>query len=397
MDQSHPTQHRLKTLDGLRALAVLLVLAVHTAQEAAHYSGENFMVLHSQALTFFLLNSGVGVHLFFVLSGFLITGQLLQLAHKNKIQKIAIIKSYIKRRLARIVPAYYVVMTFCFVILFLANKATFTHEIQMWTSEYLRHIFFMADYFPSKIMPIFWSLAVEMKFYFIAPIIVLLLLPIKNMHRCIVILLAMVFFMLLRIWLTSGAGTIQTFEQLRNPFHMCLEALLAGMCCQFIWSDQKMAILFHNKLYSNLIFWGGLFLFLTLMCLVTPYHYIQVAELSVFPYKVWFFFISIALGMMLLGLLGHPFGHKIFECRILEFLALISYSLYLTHILFLGPVINLAIGIFDPLTHPSSVWALSFTGLLLIATPVSALLYFYIEKPCINWSKKPREIEKRDF
>jgi len=95
----------LPVLDGIRGLAIIMVLFHHSTDMAVVTTAD-------KAATLFLHWGGFGVDLFFVLSGFLITGILADTrGHKGYF------KSFYARRILRIFPLYYAICLFSFVIL----------------------------------------------------------------------------------------------------------------------------------------------------------------------------------------------------------------------------------------------------------------------------------------
>jgi peptidoglycan/LPS O-acetylase OafA/YrhL len=142
-------------LDGLRAIAVLLVIIQH-----------------------YHLTSGTGrwgVRLFFVLSGFLITGILL--SSRNSIQRKnlqlgAALRQFYIRRTLRIFPLYYLVLGVA--ILFGADYA---RDFAPWLLSYTINLKMAAQGWYIDHFAHFWSLAVEEQFYLFWPWIVLMLRP----------------------------------------------------------------------------------------------------------------------------------------------------------------------------------------------------------------------------
>ena len=154
---------RMPALDGLRGMAILLVLAhgfdvIQTTHGLGH------------AVDLALDLGWIGVQLFFVLSGFLITGILLDTrTHPGYYKK------FLVRRVLRIFPLYYATL---FVAFFIAPHFVHAsslpaghgdHQIWLWT--YLEN--FAAPFDRGEpVFPHFWSLAVEEQFYIIWPLVV---------------------------------------------------------------------------------------------------------------------------------------------------------------------------------------------------------------------------------
>lgn len=159
-------------IQGLRAVAVLLVALDHAAIEPFH-------------------GGFVGVDVFFVISGFLITSLLLAEAVREG--RISLIGFY-ARRARRILPAATVVTlaTIAASVFFLSGvDALGAIEDALWATFFAANIKFASDgtdYFQNDAAPSplqhYWSLAVEEQFYLVWPLLVLLLcLLVRRVHR----------------------------------------------------------------------------------------------------------------------------------------------------------------------------------------------------------------------
>lgn len=135
-------------LNGVRALAAAIVLVSHYAH---------------------LPSGNLGVEIFFVLSGFLITTLLLR--ERSRTGTISLVAFY-KRRARRIFPAFYVFWTIS--VLVLAVKGNLPSRGQL-----LATFFYFTNYYQSLINPqsgfvlYAWSLAVEEQFYLLWPMLFL--------------------------------------------------------------------------------------------------------------------------------------------------------------------------------------------------------------------------------
>lgn len=154
-----PSRQHFGALDGLRGVAILLVL-LH-GFDVIQPSG-----FFEHALDDSLDLGWIGVQLFFVLSGFLITGILLDTR-----QATGYYRSFFKRRFLRIFPLYYGILIVAFVLLpSLAGPIDGSaHEWWLWI--YVAN--FTAPFGAGvPAFPHFWSLCVEEQFYLLWPLLV---------------------------------------------------------------------------------------------------------------------------------------------------------------------------------------------------------------------------------
>src|SRR5882757_2915142 len=175
----------IKSLDGLRAMAIILVLSLHTG------------VMHF---------GWIGVQLFFVLSGFLITGILWK--EKSKMQPISYkFKKFWVRRALRILPLYYgylVVLGLAYLFFhFPASYKTYMPYLLTYTYNFTRTL---PDWTMDPAFAHLWSLAIEEQFYVFFPLILLLAPPrfVKIFMVAIIILTPVTRFVLGQYFLEKG-------------------------------------------------------------------------------------------------------------------------------------------------------------------------------------------------
>ncbi len=163
-----PYARHLPSLDGLRGLAILLVMASHLFPGNTDQGGR---LLRSIGIA--LSHGGIGVDLFFVLSGFLITGILYDSLHEQHFFRI-----FYARRVLRIFPLYYGVL---FLLLILTRPLHIHWQGMQWPLLlYLQNtgwVMPLYRFHPSATLSLdhFWSLAVEEQFYLVWPFLVYLL------------------------------------------------------------------------------------------------------------------------------------------------------------------------------------------------------------------------------
>lgn len=164
-------QERKKTFDAIRAMATIAVFLFHAGYLLPFsdpsvtnlFSSSTFINLHKLVY----ICGTVGVSIFFVLSGFLLFYQMYK---KREALNKDSLKDYFKKRLLRILPLYYFSIFFI-VIFFRSDILTIDGGIK----TIIYNLFFARELHSDgatkiTINPVYWSLIIEMHFYFILPI-----------------------------------------------------------------------------------------------------------------------------------------------------------------------------------------------------------------------------------
>jgi peptidoglycan/LPS O-acetylase OafA/YrhL len=152
---------KIPQLDAVRGLAVLLVLVHNT---------DKYPSLHLHLISD---NGWMGVDLFFVLSGFLITGILLDTRQSD-----GYFRNFYARRCLRIWPLYYSVLFFMFVIVpflgpFEAHSVFEARSSPWWAFPvFLQNVLVPIPAMATGPLGVTWSLAVEEQFYLVWPLVV---------------------------------------------------------------------------------------------------------------------------------------------------------------------------------------------------------------------------------
>jgi peptidoglycan/LPS O-acetylase OafA/YrhL len=181
---------RLEALDGLRGVAILLVLCFHITHALPPARGA--VGLYELAFRI----GWTGVDLFFVLSGFLITRILLDTRDAPHY-----FRNFYARRALRILPLYYGVL----VLVFLVPQMVRVPELAAFQTsprDQLWYWFYLQNFHPLrneafKLVPALWSLAVEEQFYLFWPL-ALLLTP--RRHALSLIAVVLLGGVALRLW-----------------------------------------------------------------------------------------------------------------------------------------------------------------------------------------------------
>jgi peptidoglycan/LPS O-acetylase OafA/YrhL len=295
--------NRIPSLDGLRTISIALVMASHLAFAFGHFN---------------LFNAGdLGVRIFFVISGFLITGLLIGEHERN--ETVSLTKFYFRRTL-RIFPPYY----FLLLVLLLLSL---WGKIHLAAAQFLPAAAYLSDYvFPDDWnVDHAWSLSVEEQFYLIYPGVLVLF----GMHRIKWILAVTVAACpLLRlidhdvfaaahpIWLTKG-------------FHANVDTLAVGCLLAFLRPS-----LHANGAYQRLISSRLLFLVPVLVFVINAD--IDYIGLDLGPlFSINNVLIALMLDCAVTNSTG-PAG-KFLNSPPMVFIGMMSYSIYLWQQPFLHP------------------------------------------------------------
>jgi peptidoglycan/LPS O-acetylase OafA/YrhL len=366
-------------LDGLRGIAFLLIFFVHTDY----------------------INFGwVGVQLFFVLSGFLITGILVDM--KRALPRGEFFFKFYGRRLLRIFPLYYFYLLLALVfslILFnlgiLAKKMDLFWEHLPYALTFTYNFYWAIAKEPSMLLNHFWTLSVEEQFYIFWPLLIFLT-PEKHFKK--LFLGAIAFGFLFRLGFTV-AYEIHPFSFVVNgavhglyPLtfsHMDafgMGALLSQY--KFPKSTKQFAVLSVALpmigFTANYLSTGSL----------GPLHGLGYPYLMENAYQfIWgYILLNYWFAVTIDAVAREGLFQRFLASKPLVYLGKISYGLYVYHLgtifliyRLLGPAINLP-----------APWA-KFTLMLLEFTAtftVASLSYRFLEKPILNLKDKYFSIPK---
>jgi len=174
-----PLSGHITALDGVRGLAILLVLIYHFTMGMSGHTLASRLFFRATSIGW------CGVNLFFVLSGFLITGILFET--KDKVHRF---RNFYMRRSLRIFPLYYGSLLLILVFLPLLNRWTRGFQgiesAWPWLWSYGTNVLVTIEgqWFP---MSHYWSLAVEEHFYLIWPWVVFSFSRVTTLRICLVL------------------------------------------------------------------------------------------------------------------------------------------------------------------------------------------------------------------
>lgn len=333
-------------IDGLRALAILPVLVFHSFPQ-------------------WLPGGFIGVDIFFVISGYLITSIIFKAHHGGGFSLL----DFYSRRIKRIFPALILVLVFCLTAGWHILQADEYHSLGKHVAAgavYVSNLILMneAGYFDTaaSLKPLLhlWSLGIEEQFYLVWPLVLMLVLRANlNLPKTILLLLAVSFSLNIAY---VGAEPIRVFYlPFTRSWELLIGSALAYLSLYFphLLPDKLQN---NDKRLANFLAWSGFALIVISLTMLHKGDSFP-GRLAVLP----------TLGAACLIAAGKHswFNRHVLANKISIFIGLISYPLYLWH----WPILSLAHIALDE--TPSA-------GILLAALGLSFVLawgtYLLVEK-----------------
>lgn len=307
LPRTEPSDHFRHDVQGLRGVAVLAVTAVHAWPE--------------------LLRGGfVGVDIFFVLSGYLIS----RLVFQDLLQGCFSLRNFYARRVRRLLPALCTVLLTCLltaVLLTFPNEAqqigrhvaagaTFSSNIALWME---------AGYFDasseSKPLLHLWSLGIEEQFYILWPLLALLLLRWRAQGAWLLLGLLLLSFSLNVWWVVDKAkGTF--FLLPTRAWELLMGAALAHAAVFGRGPLHRLVRAAEHPRTRNAMAWAGVTCIGAALALLDKHRH--------FP-GWWALLPTSGTVLLLAAGPGAWFNRQVLSHRVLVFYGSISYPLYLWH------------------------------------------------------------------
>ena len=355
MDKHTNTMHhsnRLPSLDGLRAVSICMVVIGHCSSTIPGLSRTALTLVR------FFGNGGLGVSIFFVISGFLITTLLVReyqaTQHLN-------LKNFYIRRAFRIFPAFY---AYWLVVLVLELFGC----IQVSHSDLFSSAVYIWNYVPRNVDTWFlghtWSLSVEEQFYLLWPLILAFVTPKRATSVAIALIVAEPFLRISSYFLLPSSRPL-----IGMMVHTRADSLMIGALLALVSLDEVQRGLVKRIAALPLIPVGGL-CFLLADALLT--RFFGGKYLLPIGYTVQNVAIAI-LVTYVVYLDTTPLARFLNQAAIVH-LGVISYSLYIWQQLFLTTKNTTITGRF-PLN-------------IVCALLVAELSYFFLEKPFLRWRRR---------
>lgn len=365
-----PQSKRYEDIDVLRGFAALSVLVYHAVALG------NMGNLKFGKLEILIRNGWMGVDLFFVISGFVIT---LALARDMDLPRKRFYSRFFVRRIYRIAPLYYLTIL---IFIFMLQPHLFFLSWESQAAHFGSHLLFLHNLHPSthgSIVGPNWTVALEVQFY------ILICLLIKKLIKMKPLAVYLLFVSTAWLWKfgmtlilepgTSNANTQSIFSQMLpgtlDEFGVgVFLALLVIRRSEYNQIDRTLNLIERN-LYCKV---GIIFLFIGIffghLRLLNALNYWS-SSLAIVFFRTT---LTISFGLLLLLAISRT-SNSNYIIKSLRFLGKISYGVYLWHILIIIVV------------NEKLPWIQGYKVLFLV-TVLTILLasytYFTIEKPMIK-------------
>lgn len=301
---------RLIEIDGLRAIAISLVVLFHYTKE--------FFPQHR-----FFSFGWSGVDLFFVISGFVL---YYQVKRRYQTEGKTHYLSYLRNRALRIIPAYYASLL-AMVLLFGRNK--------LFTDNFFLHLSFLYifDYDVAvSIQPLYWTLAVEVQFYLMLILFAPLLTGKNGMKWLIGLIgLNLVYRLIFQFFFNPLSSTGLVFG---NILPGRISEFCYGMIIAKVFLEHHMLI---DKLKRLLVMIFVAILSISIIAICWGVWLLMGDSVlnSRFGNMLYYPFLGMGYGFLFLLILISPQFAKIMSLKPVVFIGTISYSIYLWHVFIL--------------------------------------------------------------
>jgi peptidoglycan/LPS O-acetylase OafA/YrhL len=366
----------LPALDGLRGLAVVLVLIFHAWYKAP----ANLSRTQADLEKYALWQAHTGVHLFFVLSGFLLFLPYARWAIGAKRGRPSTGDFY-RRRILRVGPAFW----FSLAVLLAAAPMSAS---RVW--EALLHAVYVFNFFPGigyHFNDVYWTMAVEVQFYAVLPLIGLALYAAAKRFglapATLGLVLSSVTVSAASVWLGSryqplGIGWAGLVGRYSLSFFMV--AFAVGIGCSIAYTYLMNAIR-SAETSPPWIDLAGTALLVAGVVLILVLVFVHTSSGTPLGSKFYGLAFAPAYGALLLATLIGPRPWRwFFEHPAMRFLGLISYSLYLWHTI----ALRIMAGPLSGLPHSWEQFVGGIGVEIVLALPIAYFSYQLIERPFLK-------------
>jgi len=361
MNSFNPMLHGLR---GIAAIGVLLFHWVSLFPELAS-SVSNLSALGTTWNLSALIGVGwLGVPLFFVLSGYLLGSQL---AHREL--SLPVVARFWKRRFYRIYPAVWVQLAILIALLPIPppSIADLFRNLALWVN--------LPPWMTPPINGVWWTLPVELGFYLLLPLLIL----IERKIGWVPLLIGS-----MALTLTWRCGSILVIDREDNASLLTVLDALPGTLFTFVAGLSLAFIPWQPTLRQR-----RLSLLLVILIFFALLHWLRISADNYWKdhwiLVIWHPLMALVIATGVYLLLTPPPEFNVLTSKPFVWLGEVSFGIYLWHF----PVLQ------NLLVHWPDAWntvpmsALALLLILAITLPIAALSFYLIERPIMGWGKHP--------
>lgn len=351
-------------LEGLRFLAIVPVIIQHCVERWDRNFYTHGISGAGDFIVDYCLGGGVGVYLFFAISGFILP---LPFAVRRLSDKpMGSLKVYFMRRLTRLEPPYILVMLVLAISAIALGKMSAGESMGYFFSGITYSSTLIYKHF-NHLNAVIWSLEVEIQFYIVAPFITYFVFGIKNFIKRILVIVGVI---LLVVFIQEQTGISNGFNVLRYTILGQLQYFMAGILMVNLYLEQKLQ--------------KGKFTWLWSIAAV-----LAITSMIDYRWVTGFWrttFFTGTLCILFVGAFRSGIFNRFIKLPWIMAIGGMCYSIYLLHLAIAEASIELLHKI-NPNAKDSLAWffifALFFLFCLVLMVPV---FYLLVEKPCMDHS-----------
>lgn len=379
---------QLNELDAYRGWACIGVLLVHCASDGSRWKQYAYGSGIIGKLFIWPIKQGlIGVDLFFVLSGFLLFIRFGKSYYENTAMPSKL--EFFKRRFFRIAPAYYVSLILLFLLygkLFIADELD-----NAGLPDLAAHLLFGQNLFSEysiSMNPVFWTLATEAQYYIILPFIASWFFGRRWLISLPLIILASTLYKVGAVELSNYITGSSRVAFPMPPFNQLiwrLDQFAIGICFANLWTylnsrDSRYQFL-KGRSAGNIMVGAGFLLLIAVLVLRNYTRVISPDGLGMWGEILWSPLIALSFGTLIFGSLHAGRVRRIIANPYIQFMGIISYSLYIWHFV----VVKELVARVPAFSGAGLAVFLSFMAAVFVLSTLIALVsYMCFERPFVR-------------
>jgi len=340
---------RIKFIDGLRAIAVLMVVLFHFYYQQTADAGNT--LVSPGVLQEIFQYGNMGVYIFFVISGFIVS----YVTH-NRVSSGKFILSFIIKRQVRLDPPFWLAVFLGVLLAFVSVSVLHTNVYVPTGMDILFNMIYLFDIFDRyDIIRVGWTLCLEIQFYLVFILLVFFLNKFCRSNTIKLIVYLMLFVLsMATYWLLP----VTLNDYIVNYWFV-------------FFLGVSITLLLHREINTTVFF------FILLLPFLLTFTDANLIPIYFSGATAFFIYLAFRLNRQ----------HTWLSSRFFQFFGVISYSLYLTHCLIGNKIIRLL----KSRLHWEPQDIMLTAGILLFSMAISTifayLFYRVIEKRSVAWSR----------